>query len=137
MTIEVDLFVLIDVRCVYMFEFLSTGPSKLLVSFDTLLEEPRLVPLDGLDMFRGRTNLVGVDEFEFLLDLVLVECWGLSLDGSKVALAAINGLWLLRNRLFDLDKEVAMFGKRARGILVLAPEVSTVSFLSVSRIHWA
>ena len=109
-SIEVDLFIFIDVWRVNMFEFLGTGPSKFLVSFDTLLEEPRLVPLDGLDMFWGRTNLVGVDEFEFLFDLVLVECWGRSLDGSKVPLAAIIRFRLLWNRLFDLNQEVAVFG---------------------------
>ena len=110
MTIEIDLFVLIDVWCVYMFELFSAGPPEFLVSFDTLPEEPRLVPFNGLNVFRWRTSLVGVDEFEFLLDLVFVECWGRNLDGSKVPLAAINRFRLLRNGLFDLNQEVAVFG---------------------------
>ena len=109
-TVEVNFFVLIDVRCVYMFEFLGTGPPEFLVSFDTLSEEPRLVPFDSFNMLRWRTSLVGVDEFEFLLDLVFVECWGRDLDGSKVPLAAISRFRLLRNGLFDLNQEVAMFG---------------------------
>ena len=84
MTIKVDVFVFIDVWRINMLEFFSTRPTKFLVSLDTLLEEPRLVPLDGLNKFWGRTSLVGVDEFEFLFDLVFVECWGLDLCGSRV-----------------------------------------------------
>ena len=95
MTVEVDLLVFIDVRCIYMLEFLGAGTSKLFVSVDTLLKESRLVPLNSLDVFWRRTSVVRVHKLEFLFDLVLVECWSRSLDGSKVPLAAIVRLWLL------------------------------------------
>ena len=52
-SVQVDLLVLIDVRCIYVLEFLGAGTPKLLVSVDTLFEESRLVPLDSLDVFWG------------------------------------------------------------------------------------
>ena len=99
MSVEVNLIVFIDIRCIYMLEFVSAGTPKLFVSIDALLEEPRLVPFYGLDVFWWGTSLFGVNEFELLLDLVFVECWSRGLDGSEVPLAAIDRLRLLWSRL--------------------------------------